>query len=105
MTTLAETSLPARTPGTVTRRDAMVFHATGRTAPVLRARACDPLVTEGIAILAGVSPEAIAAEMHAIADGIDAIAAEGLTPEKCWFLLGLDAVLGPVPGNDPAVPR
>jgi hypothetical protein len=94
---------PARTEGTATasRDDCMKFYATGRTAEGLRAKVADPMILEGMAILAGVQIPVMRQEMLALADGIDLITAEGLTAEQCYFLLGLDRVLGPFAGPVP----
>jgi hypothetical protein len=102
MTLAAEA--PSRTEGTATasRDDCMKFLATGRTAEGLRAKVADPMILEGMAILAGVQIPVMRQEMLALADGIDLIAAEGLTPGQCYFLLGLDRVLGPFAGPVPA---
>lgn len=102
MTLAAEA--PSRTEGTATasRDDCMKFLATGRTADGLRAKVADPMILEGMAILAGVSVPVMRQEMLALADGIGLIAAEGLTPGQCYFLLGLESVLGPFAGPVPA---
>jgi hypothetical protein len=77
---------------------ALKFYATGRTAEGLRAMAADEEMTRGLALLSGITPEEEREQVLGIASAIDALAAEGLTPEKCYFLAGLDRLLGPYPG-------
>lgn len=81
LTDLSEAASPGTS--TVTRRDALIFRATGRTASGLRASGADPFALAEIAALAGVSQRVMRKTMTALADGIDAIAAEGLSPEEC----------------------
>lgn len=85
----------------VTRDDAMKFYATGRTAEGLRAHAADPLVTEGIATLSGITPDEARQQMLALADAIDHITSEGITQEQAYFLMRLDTHFGPFPGTAP----
>jgi hypothetical protein len=74
--------------GTGTRRAAMIFYVTGRTAAGLRAEAADPETVAGIATRSPETEDEVRAMMLALADGIDQIAAEGLTPLDCWEELG-----------------
>lgn len=93
----AQVPAPRRSPQ-VTRdywTAALKFYATGRTAGGLRAMAADPEMTRGLALLSGVTEDEERAQVLAIADAIDALAAAGLTPEQAYFLAGLDKVLGP----------
>jgi hypothetical protein len=86
--------------GSASRQAAMKFYATGRTAAGLQAQAADP---ETVAVIAARTPATeheVRAEILALADGIDKIAAEGLTPADCWKLLGwtpdfVEALLAP----------
>jgi hypothetical protein len=102
MTTLAE-SHPVSTPTQASREVAMRFHATGRTPEVLRSYAADPLVTEGIAVLSGITPGEAREQMLTLAEAVDHITAEGITQEQAYFLMRLDAHFGPYPGTVAAV--
>jgi hypothetical protein len=77
----------------------MKFYATGSTAESLRARAGNRVVVRALAAAAMVSPDAMRDTVLGLADGIDAITAEGLTREQCYFLAHLDETLGPWPGD------
>jgi hypothetical protein len=70
------------------RQAAMKFYATGRTAAGLQAQAADPQTVAMIAAWIPATEDKVRAEMLALADGIDQITAEGLTPADCWKLLG-----------------
>lgn len=74
------------------------FYATGRTAEALRLMAANREMTEGLALLSGVTPEEEREQMLGIASAIDALKAEGLTREQAYFLAGLDKDFGPYPG-------
>jgi hypothetical protein len=74
--------------GSDTRRAALIFYATGRTAAGLRAKTANPGTAAAIAASASKTEAEIGAEMVDLADGIDQIAAEGLTLADCWKLLG-----------------
>lgn len=76
----------------------MRFLASGRTSERLQAQADDPRMTERVAALAGITPLEAENLMRATAVAIAAIEAEGLTPEQCYFLCGLDKTLGPWTG-------
>jgi hypothetical protein len=76
----------------------MRFLATGRTSERLQAQADDPRMTERVAALAGITPLEAENLMRATAVAIKVIEAEGLTPEKCYFLCGLDKTFGPWTG-------
>jgi len=92
---------PVTAPGAV--RDhwmaALKFHAIGRTAAHLRVMAADPEMTRGLALLSGITEDEEQAQTLAVADAIDSLTAEGLTPEQAYFLSGLDKVFGPYPGD------
>jgi hypothetical protein len=77
----------------------MRFHATGRTPEILRSYAADPLVTEGIAVLSGITPDEAREQMLALADAVEHITAEGITQEQAYFLMRLDRHFGPYPGT------
>jgi len=79
---------------------AIKFYATGRTAEGLRAMAADDEMTRGLAVLSGITEDEEREQVLKIADAIDKLTAEGLTPVKCWYLAGLDQFLGPFPGED-----
>jgi hypothetical protein len=79
---------------------ALKFCATGRTAESLRIMAADPVMTEGLALLSGITEDEEREQVLKIADAIDELTAAGLTPVKCWYLAGLDQFLGPFPGED-----
>jgi hypothetical protein len=96
--TVADLPAATKTAHPVTRETAVKFYATGRTAGELRAQAANPWLVRDRAKHAGVSPRFIRDEMLAIADGIEEVAATGLTPELAYFALGLDLVLGRFPG-------
>ena len=76
---------------------AMKFYATGSTAESLRARAADPELMNALAVTARTSPASVLAEALKIADAIDALTAEGLTPAQCWVQAGLVEKLGSYP--------
>lgn len=71
---------------------ALRYRAIGRTAGDLRERAA--IVTQ----------EQERTQLLAVADRVDALAAEGLTPVKCWYLGGLDQWFGPYAGTPEATP-
>ena len=81
-------------PGEVTRREAMVFYATGRTAAGIRAYAARFVTVDDTTGQSIDDAVAVKALMLAIADGIDALEAEGLTPSDCYDAAGLSALLG-----------
>ena len=78
---------------------ALKYFALGRTAGDLRDEAADPEWVRGMALEGGITEDQERAQMLAIADAIDALAATTLTPVKCWYLSGLDQFLGPFPGT------
>lgn len=82
---------------------ALKYHATGRTAGSFRAQGADETFTRGMAALSGTTPEQERAWLLAVADAVDALAAEGLTPEKAYRLAGLDRELGPYLSPDAAL--
>jgi hypothetical protein len=82
---------------------ALKFCATGRTAESLRVMAADPVMTEGLALLSGITEDEEREQVLKIAGAIDELTAAGLTPVKCWYLAGLDQFLGPFPGADAEV--
>lgn len=83
------THRPART--RVTRDDCLKFYGTGRTAGGLRAMAADPKAVAMTTTGSGEPAATVRAMMLDLADGIDQLAAEGITPADCWDLLGWDA--------------
>jgi hypothetical protein len=91
MTKLAHLPPP---PIEVSRADAMKFRAFGKTAAGFRAHAASPMTVEGLAVLAGVSEDVMRDTLLALADAIDQLEADGMTPEKCRWVLGLDAIPG-----------
>lgn len=98
--TPAEVPVP---PGEVTRREAMVFYATGRTAAAIRAYAARFVTVDDTTGQSIDDAIAVKALILALADGIDRIAAEGLTPADCWQQLGwspdfVEALLTPEGG-------
>lgn len=78
---------------------AMKYFAIGRTAEGFRGQAADPEWVRGTALLSGVTEDEARATFLAIADGIDAVTAGGLTRVDCYFLTGLDHFLGAYPGT------
>jgi hypothetical protein len=98
MTTVATEAPAALASPTVSREVAMAWYAVGRTAAGRRALAGIPTAVADYAALYGTTPEQMRADLLAVADGIDAIAAEGLTRVQCWYLAGLDQFHGPFPG-------
>jgi hypothetical protein len=80
---------------------ALKYRAIGRTAASLREQAADPVMTEGLALLSGITAGQERIQVLAVADAVDALAAEGLTPEQCYFLANLDKEFGPYPGAAP----
>lgn len=84
---------------------ALKYRAAGRTAASLRAQAADPVMTEGLALLSGITAEQERTQVLAVADAIEALAAEGLTPEQCYFLASLDKEFGPYPGMAPVTAK
>lgn len=79
------------------------FLATGRKSATLRAIASDPELVRGFALLSGITVEQEREQALGIADAIDALAAEGMTPEQAYFLAGLDKLFGcPFSEFDPA---
>lgn len=89
---------PAKPP-VISREVALGFYAAGRSAAGRRALAADPLVVEAYAELDHISPEQERAVLLAVADGIEQVAAEGLTRADAWYLAGLDQFQGPYPGS------
>jgi hypothetical protein len=91
----------------------MRYYATGHTASGLRVLALDTDLVEAIAFAAKSAPESVRATALAFAGAIDLVVAEGLTPEKCYVILGLADLLGRpfVPaqrsasGSTPAAPQ
>jgi hypothetical protein len=86
-------------PRPVTREDAMKYFAIGRTAGSFRSSAADPEWVRGMALLSGVTEDDERRTELAVADGIDAVDAEGLTRVDCYVLMGLDQFFGPYPGT------
>lgn len=82
---------------------ALKYMGIGRTAESFRAQAADPDFTRGMALLSGTSGDAEHAWLSAVADAIDTLTAEGLTPEQAYFLAGLDRELGPYLSPDAAL--
>jgi hypothetical protein len=74
---------------------ALRYRAIGRTAEDLREQAADPEWVRGLALEGGITEEQEREQLLAIADRMTQLAAEGLTPVKCWYLGGLDQWLGP----------
>jgi hypothetical protein len=70
---------------------ALRYLATGCTAQDVRERALEDFTAAGD-------------RMTVIADRMDQLAAEGLTPVQCWHLGGLDQLLGPYPVTPEAGP-
>ena len=98
MTTVADFPAAVPTaPQPAPREAAMAWYAIGRTAEGRRALARNPVASAAYAALYGMSPEEMRAELLAVADGIDMIAAEGLTRVECWYLAGLDQFHGQFP--------
>jgi hypothetical protein len=73
---------------------ALKFYATGRTSRALRTMAADGEMTRGLALLSGITEDEEREQITGIADAIDVLEAHGLTPEKCYFLAGLDKLFG-----------
>jgi hypothetical protein len=73
----------------VTREDCVKFLAVGHTGSGLRAMAADPETVTALTA-GGDTEETARAMMHALADGIEQLIAEGLTMPGCWDLLGWD---------------
>jgi hypothetical protein len=74
----------------VTREDALKFRAGGRTAKGLRRHAADPETVAGLAAGTQHAEDEVRAFLLDLADSIDTLAAEGLTPADCCDLLGWD---------------
>ena len=74
--------------GSDSRQAAMIFYATGRTAEGLQAQAADADTVAAVAAKSAETEDEARAVMLALADGINQIAAEGLTPPDCWKQLG-----------------
>ena len=104
MTTLPEA--PAAPPAShpVSREIAMAWYAIGRTARSRRALANLPVAVIRFADVYGVTPDEMRADLLAVADGIDAVVAEGLTRVDCWYLAGLDQFHGPYRDDVRVVP-
>jgi hypothetical protein len=83
----------------------MAWYAIGRTAQSRRALAKLPVAVSRFADIYGVSPEEMRAGLLAVADGIDAVVAEGLTRADCWYLAGLDQFHGLFPAPVVPAPR
>lgn len=83
--TPAEVHAPPRE---VTRLDAMKFYATGRTAAGIRAYAARFVTVDDVTGQRIDDAVAVKALILAIADGIEQITDEGLTPLDCWKQLG-----------------
>jgi hypothetical protein len=98
MTTVADypPAVPEASPS-VSREVAMAWYAVGRTAAGRRALAAIPSAVEDYAALYGTTPGQMRADLLAVADGIDALVAEGLTRVQCWYLAGLDQFHGAFP--------
>jgi hypothetical protein len=96
------TELDTRNP-TLVIRDywlaGLKYFALGTTAEDLRAQAADTEWVRGMALEGGITEEQERTQLLAVADRIDSITAEGLTPVKCWYLSGLDQFLGFFPGT------
>lgn len=79
---------PVSGPPLATREDCLKFLGTLRAAEWLRECAARPETVTAAAADAGVTEDLIRAKMLALADGIDELTAEGITPPDCWRILG-----------------
>jgi hypothetical protein len=95
MTTLAD-SRPA---ATVSRRTALAYFAAGCTAEGRRALAATPLAVKSYAEIDGITEAEEREMLLAVAAGIDAVTAEGLSRAAAWYEAGLDQFCGPFPGE------
>jgi hypothetical protein len=79
---------------------ALKLYADNCTAEELRAMADDPIVTTGLALLSGITPEQHREQDLRLARCIDSYVAKGMTRAGAWDLAGLDREFGPYPGED-----